>query len=62
MRTTLTGFSKPISSMIKDKSGNLLASGSQDGSIIVWQIGDDEVVFSSKIHKDQIDCLVFAGE
>jgi len=48
--------------MIKSNVGNLLVAGSKDGSIIIWQIGDDEIVYSAKTHQDQIDCLAIVGK
>ena len=47
--------------MIKKKNGNILVAGSKDGSIIVWEIGDDEVMYSAKVHEDEVSCLALSG-
>ena len=62
LRTTLTGFSKPITSMVRSEDKVTFAAGSKDGLIIVWQVGEDEVLYSVKAHEESVTCLAISGK
>lgn len=62
LRTTLTGFKKPLSCMVGAEQESILVAGSQDGRVIVWLIGEDEALYNFKAHEEEVKCLAVSGE
>ncbi|KAJ1085603.1 hypothetical protein NDU88_005733 [Pleurodeles waltl] len=54
LQTTLTGFSKGITVMELCAQHRLLLVGSQDGSIIVWNVKDVEVIHTLSGHSAEV--------
>ncbi|XP_069505306.1 NACHT domain- and WD repeat-containing protein 1 [Ambystoma mexicanum] len=61
LRTTLTGFSKGITVMELSAEHKLLLVGSQDGSIIVWNVKDVEVIHTLSGHSAEVLCVRVFG-
>lgn len=63
LRTTLTGFSKPVTCLVNGgDQPAIIAAGSEDGMIMVWEIGVDEVVHTVRTHGARVACLAVQGE
>ncbi|KAM3937313.1 NACHT domain- and WD repeat-containing protein 1 [Leptodactylus fuscus] len=59
LQTTLTGFKKGITVMEMYSDKDLLLVGSDDGTIIVWNIKDIEVIHTLTGHTAGIRCVKF---
>ncbi|XP_043946656.1 NACHT domain- and WD repeat-containing protein 1 [Protopterus annectens] len=57
LQTTLTGFKKGISVMEVSTDHNLLVVGSQDGTIIIWDMKEIEVIHTLTSHQDEVKCV-----
>ncbi|XP_075681436.1 NACHT domain- and WD repeat-containing protein 1 [Rhinoderma darwinii] len=61
LQTTLTGFKKGITVMEVCPDKDLLLVGSDDGTMIVWDIKDIEVIHTLTGHSAGIRCIKFFG-
>jgi U3 small nucleolar RNA-associated protein 12 len=57
--TVLTGHKGAITALAYNKGGALLASGSTDTDIIVWDAVAEAGLFRLKGHRDQVTTLTF---
>lgn len=57
--TVLTGHKGAITALSYNKGGALLASGSTDTDIIVWDAVAEAGLFRLKGHRDQVTILTF---
>ncbi|KAE8681981.1 expansin-A3-like [Hibiscus syriacus] len=57
--TTLNGHNGAVTALRYNKVGSLLASGSKDNDIILWDIVGETGLFRLRGHRDQITDLVF---
>ncbi|MEE6520996.1 hypothetical protein FKM82_018972, partial [Ascaphus truei] len=62
LQTTLTGFKQGITIMELSADHDLLVVGSQDGTMIVWNIRDIEVIHTLTGHSAGIRCVKVFGE
>uniref|UniRef100_H2Y0Z1 Uncharacterized protein n=1 Tax=Ciona intestinalis TaxID=7719 RepID=H2Y0Z1_CIOIN len=61
LRTTLTGFSKSVTCMEVSCDASALFAGSRDGTIMIWELGVDEVLHTIHLHKDTVLCFATAA-
>uniref|UniRef100_H2YVJ3 Uncharacterized protein n=1 Tax=Ciona savignyi TaxID=51511 RepID=H2YVJ3_CIOSA len=61
LRTTLTGMSKPVTCMAGSHDSRALFVGSRDGTIMIWEVGLDEVLHTIHVHSDAILCFTTCG-
>lgn len=52
--TTLVGHKSATTALRCNRSGSLLASGSKDTEIIVWDVVGEAGLYSLRGHKDQV--------
>uniref|UniRef100_A0A8C5QHW8 Uncharacterized protein n=1 Tax=Leptobrachium leishanense TaxID=445787 RepID=A0A8C5QHW8_9ANUR len=62
LQTTLTGFKKGITVMELSLDQDLLVVGSEDGTMIVWNIKDIEVIHTLTGHSAPIRCVKVFGK
>ncbi|CAM9910550.1 unnamed protein product [Lampetra fluviatilis] len=58
LRTTLTGFGQGVSVLALSASGSVMAAGSLDGTIIVWDLQEDEATHTLAGHAGEVLSLV----
>nr|XP_032822732.1 NACHT domain- and WD repeat-containing protein 1 [Petromyzon marinus] len=58
LRTTLTGFGQGVSVLALSASGRVMAAGSLDGTIIVWDLQEDEATHTLTGHAGEVLSLV----
>ncbi|CAN0002404.1 unnamed protein product [Lampetra planeri] len=58
LRTTLTGFGQGVSVLALSASGRVMAAGSLDGTIIVWDLQEDEATHTLAGHAGEVLSLV----
>ena len=51
--STLSGHRKPVTALRFSRSGALLASGSKDTDVVVWDVAAEAGLFRLRGHKDQ---------
>lgn len=56
---TLSGHRGAVTALAFNKDGTLLASGSRDTDLIVWDVVGEAGLYRLKGHKDQITCIAF---
>ncbi|XP_075063309.1 NACHT domain- and WD repeat-containing protein 1 [Mixophyes fleayi] len=61
LQTTITGFKKGINVMEVCPEKDLLVVGSEDGTMIVWNIKDIEVIHTLNSHSAAIRCVKVFG-
>ena len=52
--TTLAGHRKPVTALRYSRSGALLASGSRDTDVVVWDVAAEAGLFRLRGHRDQV--------
>ncbi|XP_078077476.1 NACHT domain- and WD repeat-containing protein 1 [Mustelus asterias] len=57
LRTTLTGFSKGVTAMELSSDCTVLMAGSLDGTMIVWNLQDIEVIHTLTGHSGEVRCI-----
>lgn len=55
--TTLNGHGGAVSALTYNKLGSLLASGSKDCDIILWDVVGETGLYRLRGHRDQVSCL-----
>lgn len=58
----LKGHKKAVSSLSFNKEGNLIASGSNDCSIVIWDLISETGICRLKGHRDMVTSLLFIDE
>jgi U3 small nucleolar RNA-associated protein 12 len=59
VKTTLNGHKGATTALHYNKTGSLLASGSKDTDIIIWDAVGEAGLFRLRGHRDQVTDLVF---
>jgi WD40 repeat protein len=59
--TVLKGHKGAITALAYNKSGALLASGSTDTNIIVWDAVGEAGLYSLRAHRDQVPLLILCS-
>ncbi|XP_029470055.1 NACHT domain- and WD repeat-containing protein 1 [Rhinatrema bivittatum] len=62
LQTTLTGFKQGITVMEVSADHNLLIVGSRDGTIILWNVKDIEVIHTLTGHSGEVRCVKVFGK
>ncbi|NXN26228.1 NWD1 protein, partial [Nycticryphes semicollaris] len=62
LRTTLTGFLKGVTVMALSSDHRLLVAGSQDGSMIVWNMEGFEMLHALPGHSAEVRCVKVFGK
>ncbi|KAL5981824.1 Dip2/Utp12 protein [Asimina triloba] len=57
--TTLNGHKGAVTALCYNKAGSMLASGSKDNDIILWDVVGESGLFRLRGHRDQVTDLVF---
>ncbi|XP_067906172.1 NACHT domain- and WD repeat-containing protein 1 [Heterodontus francisci] len=57
LRTTLTGFSKGVTAMELSTDCTMLVASSLDGTMIVWNLQDIEVIHTLTGHSAEVRCI-----
>ena len=58
---TLNGHKTGVSALRYNASGSLLASGSRDTDIVIWDVVGEAGLFRLRGHRDQVTALAFLG-
>jgi len=56
---TLTGHSRPVNVVAFSNDGNLLASGSDDRSVKIWDVKKQSLLYNLAGHTKYVTCLAF---
>ncbi len=59
---TITGHSKTVVSIAVSKDGKLLATGSADNAIIIWDANTYQLIRKIELHKGQVTTLDFSPD
>ncbi|XP_074020124.1 NACHT domain- and WD repeat-containing protein 1 [Numenius arquata] len=62
LRTTLTGFLKGVTAMALSSDHRLLVAGSQDGSMLVWNMEVFEMLHALPGHSAEVRCVKVFGK
>ncbi|XP_028905545.1 NACHT domain- and WD repeat-containing protein 1 [Ornithorhynchus anatinus] len=62
LRTTLTGCHQGITAMEWSSANELLVVGSEDGTLVVWNMQDNQVVHILTGHTGEVRCVKVFGE
>ncbi|NXF08155.1 NWD1 protein, partial [Smithornis capensis] len=62
LQTTLTGFLKGVTAMALSPDHRLLVAGSQDGSMIVWNMEGFEMLHALPGHSAEVRCVKVFGK
>jgi len=61
MITRLQGHKRAVTALVFDREGNTLVSGSQDTTIVVWDLTAQAGVCRLRGHRDEVTSLVLVG-
>lgn len=59
---TLTAHTKPVAGIATSKDGKLIATGSADNSIIIWDAATYQLIRKIEVHKGQVTTLDFSPD
>lgn|GEM_PF-570360 len=59
---TLSGYKGPVQSLAFNPEGSLLASGSDDSSVVVWSVQKGEKVWTIQGHQDAVKSVTFSPD
>lgn len=58
----LTGHTKPVRTLAYSPDGLRLASGSEEGRLIVWSLNNDRVLMNKHLHGDWLRAIAIAND
>ncbi|XP_076802555.1 NACHT domain- and WD repeat-containing protein 1-like isoform X2 [Clavelina lepadiformis] len=57
LRTTLTGFRSAVTCLSRANSNSIMAAGSLEGLLVVWEVGSDEIIHNIRAHGQKVSCI-----
>ena len=57
---TLSGHSKPVTSLCYSPDGGMLASGGDDNNICIWRSSNGRLIYTIGGHRDKVSALAFS--
>ena len=61
LRTTLTGFRSAVTCLSRANSNSIMAAGSLEGLLVVWEVGSDEIIHNVRAHGQKVSCITVSG-